>query len=44
VGVGAVKGTGKIAKGSGKLIAKPFQHSKKNERPDRPSPSGDTPR
>ena len=36
VGIGAVKGTGKIGKGTGKLIAKPFHHSKKNERPDTP--------
>jgi hypothetical protein len=43
VGVGAVKGTGKIGKGTGKLIAKPFHHSKKNEGPDTPSPSGETP-
>jgi hypothetical protein len=44
VGVGAVKGTGKIAGGTGKLIAKPLHHSKKNESRDTPSPSGDTPR
>jgi hypothetical protein len=31
VGVGAVKGTGKVAEGTGKLIAKPFHHSKKKE-------------
>ena len=31
VGVGAVKGTGKVAKGTGRLIAKPFHHSKKEE-------------
>jgi hypothetical protein len=44
VGTGAVKGTGKIAKGTGKLIAKPFHHSKKSKSPDTASPSGETPR
>jgi hypothetical protein len=28
--VGAAKGTGKIAEGTGKLFAKPFHHKKKN--------------
>jgi hypothetical protein len=31
VGVGVVKGTGKIGKGTGRLIAKPFHHSKKDK-------------
>jgi hypothetical protein len=44
VGIGAVKGTGKITKGTGKLIAKPFHHSKKSKSPDTSSPSGETPR
>jgi hypothetical protein len=33
VGVGAAKGTGRVAEGTGKLIAKPFHHHKKAEQP-----------
>jgi hypothetical protein len=44
VGVGAVKGTGKVGKGTGKLIAKPFHHSKKNGSPDARSADGESPR
>jgi hypothetical protein len=36
VGVDAVKDTGKLGKGTCKLIAKPFHHSRNNERPDTP--------
>ncbi len=31
VGVGAAKGTGHVAKGTGKLVAKPFHHGKKKD-------------
>ena len=40
----AFKGTDKIGKGTGKLIAKPFHHSKKSESPDTSSRFGQTPR
>jgi hypothetical protein len=43
VGVGTVKGPVKISKGTGKLVAKPFHHTKKDESPSPAPPSGTAP-
>jgi hypothetical protein len=42
--VGTVKGTAKIGKGTGRLAAKPFHHSKHVESTDTPQSSGAPPR